>query len=57
MGRHKLPNDLKKKRHTFRLSKECKEKLKEEADKLGIPMSRLLENKIMQGSQVLEKIK
>lgn len=57
MGRHKLPNDLKKKRHTFRLSKECKDKLKKEADELGIPMSRLLENKIMQGSEILEKIK
>lgn len=57
MGRNKLPIDQKKKRHTFRLSKECKQKLKEEAHKLGVPMSRLLEDKIMQGSQVLEKIK
>ena len=57
MGRHKLPDDVKKKRHTFRLSKECKEKLQKEANELGIPMSRLLENKIMQSSSTLQKIK
>jgi predicted DNA-binding protein len=58
MGRHKLPHDQKKQRHTFRLSKECKQRLQKEANDLGIPMSRLLEQKIMQGADInLQKIK
>jgi len=58
MGRNKLPIDQKKKRHTFRLSKECKEQLQKEAKQKNTTMSKLLEQKIMVSLKVekLQKI-
>lgn len=47
MGRKKLPEDLKRKRHTFRLSKEAKETLRVTATNSGQTMSQLLERLIM----------
>ena len=46
MGRNKLPEELKRKRHTFRLSKNAKETLKAMAQKKGTNMSVLLEKLI-----------
>lgn len=58
MGRSKLPDHIKKKRHTFRMSEECKTKLKQDAKKNGKSMSTYLSDLIMdEKNKVLEKIK
>jgi hypothetical protein len=43
MGRHKLPEDKKKKRHTFRMTKDVKDTLKQNSKASGQTMSGRLE--------------
>jgi hypothetical protein len=48
MGRNKLPDHLRKQRHTFRLSNTAKTVLKEMAHRKGKSMSQLLEAFILE---------
>jgi len=61
MGRHKLPDDQKKKRHTFRLTKEEKDTLKKNSKASGQTMSSrlsfLIMNDVVQDYQKLKTIR
>jgi len=48
MGRNKLPDHLKRKRHTFRLSSNAKKELKDMSSERGKSMSQLIELMIME---------